>query len=661
MNRPSLNPPSDSSFLSSSSSTLDSPFPNLLGEFVYMRTYSRWLDDEKRRERWEESVERYLDWIFTRREIPTEIQERCRKAILNFEVMPSMRALWSAGKMADRDHISIYNCAFLPIDNLRAFSEALYILMQGTGVGFSVESEFTQCLPTVAARNGQTQSLTVADSSEGWAEALYEVLVKGYQGYTLDVDYSLIRPRNEPLKTKGGRSSGPEPLQKMINFAQELIKNASGRQLSTLECHDLMCMIAEVVVVGGFRRAAMISFSDPQDEELRHAKNWRRGSFPSIRYMANNSAFYDEKPSEDVFWAEWKALEESGSGERGFSMNQWHRYSGRPKGQLRSNPCHEIGLRYRKAKDPWTGEGGAGQFCNLSAVVLRAYDTVESFKEKVEVATWLGCIQASFTDFSFLRSGWMELCTEDRLIGVDITGQCDHPELSQDSEIMTEMNRVARQTAQDAAKHLGINEPAAITCGKPSGNTSQLVDCASGFHKRHSQYYLRHVRISAADPLFRLIQDQGVKVFKENGQENLPDDEVTTWVAQFPVKSPKNALTREDETALEQCNRYLQIMRTWCKEKGHNQSATIYVRPEEWKAVGQWVWDHFDEIIGLSFLPYDGGAYRLAPYVEVDEATYLKAVEDMPKVDFSLLALYEQEDRGQGAQVLACSAGGCEL
>jgi ribonucleoside-diphosphate reductase alpha chain len=572
-----------------------------------------------------------------------------------------MRALWSAGPVADRDHVSIYNCAFLPIDNLRAFAEALYILMQGTGVGFSVESEFTEALPIIAPRNNETRSVCVDDSAEGWAEALYTVIVYAYQGYSIDVDYSLIRPKNTPLKTKGGRSSGPEPLRKMMNFAQDLISKASQRQLSTLECHDLMCMIAEVVIVGGFRRAAMISFSDPQDQELRHAKNWRKGSFPSIRYMANNSAFYHTKPSKEAFWQEWTALKESGSGERGFSMNHWHRYSDRPQNQIRSNPCHEIGLRYRKAHDPWTGEGGAGQFCNLSAVVLRAHDTPASFQEKVEVATWLGCIQASFTHFPFLRSGWADLCNEDRLIGVDITGQCDHPTLSQDAHLMKAMNQVALKTAKHASDHLGINIPAAITCGKPSGNTSQLVDCASGFHQRHSHYYLRHVRISAADPLFRLIQEQGVPLFKENGQEDLPDHDVTTWVAQFPIKSPDDALTRDDETALEQCQRYLNIMQTWCSERGHNQSATIYVRDHEWQEVGQWVWDHFDKIIGLSFLPYDGGEYRLAPYVEIDKETYLEAVDQMPTVDFARLALYEQEDRGHGAQILACSAGGCDL
>ena len=636
-------------------------FPNELGEFVYMRTYSRWRSELGRRERWSETVERYLNWLFSGYEVPRGLRSACREQLLSFNLMPSMRALWAAGPAADRDHVCIYNCAFLPIDNLRAFSEALYILMQGTGVGFSVESRFVQALPSIAEPHGRAPIRhQIEDSAEGWADALFLALTELYRGGKVCFDYSALRPKGSLLKTKGGRASGPEPLKRVLDFAEQKIESARGRRLSSLECHDLLCMIAEIVVVGGFRRAAMISFSDPEDQELRHAKDWRQGTFPTIRYMANNSAYYEEKPSEELFWAEWRALAEGGSGERGFSIDNWWRYSGRAKGALRSNPCHEIGLRFRLAEDPWSGSGGAGQFCNLSAAVMRSDDDLESMSEKIRLATWIGCLQAARTNFPYLRSGWAELCNEDRLLGVDITGQCDNPRLSREPAAMRRLNEIARETVREAAECLGIRMPAAITCGKPSGNTSQLVDCASGFHQRHSPYYFRHVRISAGDPLCALIRDQGVPLFKENGQEERPDEEVTTWVARFPVKSPAGALTRGTESAVEQCERYLQVMRSWCHEKGHNQSATIYVRDGEWDAVGAWLYENFEEVIGLSFLPYDGGQYRLAPYVEINAEAYAAAVEEMPSIDFTRLADYEREDRGQGARVFACVGGGCD-
>lgn len=635
-------------------------FPNLLSEFIYVRTYSRWLPEKGRRETWEETVSRYIEFLAEERQIPATVLNECRAAILRMEVMPSMRALWSAGEAARRDNTCMYNCAFAPIDSLRSFSEMLYILMCGTGVGFSVERRFTSNLPPVATPTGETVSHVIEDSTEGWSDALYFGLQQWFQGNRVEFDYSNIRPAGSPLAIKGGRASGPEPLERLMRFTEESVLAAAGRQLRPIECHDIVCHIAEIVMVGGFRRAALISFSDQDDAEMRHAKDWSRGKFPEIRYMANNSAVWDAPPERSTFRQEWAALRASGSGERGLFRFPPSKRASR-RGDCRTNPCGEIMLRYLNSEDAVTGAGGGGQFCNLTAAVMRADDTRETFAEKVRLATWLGAIQASFTHFPYLRYGWEKTCNEDRLLGVDITGQCDNPGLSQDPEAMRYFNKVARETAAMAAATLDIAMPAAVTCGKPSGNTSQLVDCASGFHPRYAPYYFRHVRISGQDPLFALARDAGLEVFKENGQEHLPDEEVTVWVVRFPVKSPDGAILRDHESAIEMCNRYLHVMQTWCGERGHNQSVTIYVRDDEWDEVEEWVYNHFDEITGISFLPYDGGNYRLPPYMEITRADYEAAVENLPEVDFSLLSMYEHEDRGGGAQTLACTGGACEI
>lgn len=638
-----------------------SSFPNLLSEFVYVRTYARWLNHLKRRETWTETVDRYTDYVFEGRNVPADLPQRVRSAVLSLDVLPSMRSLWCAGPAADRDNVTMYNCSFLPVDNLKAFSEALYILMCGTGVGFSVEKTFVNNLPPVALSTGVEVSYQIADSTEGWADAVFFGVTEYHKGNRVNFDYSLIRPKGSRLKIKGGRASGPEPLKRVLDFAYETISGAAGRALKPVEAHDIMCMIAEIVMVGGFRRASLISFSDLHDLDMRHAKDWSDGkTFPSIRYMSNNSTAYTETPSEEVFWQEWNALAASGSGERGFYMATPSAVAKRG-GDFRGNPCGEIKLRYKRAVNPWTGEGGGGSFCNLTAAVMRPHDTLTTMTEKVRLATWLGALQASYTHFPYLRPAWAELCNEDRLLGVDITGQCDNPALSQDEEAMTYLNAVARSTAIMAADALKINRPAAITCGKPSGNSSQFVDCASGFHTRYAKFYHRHVRISAKDPLFKLIRDQGVPLFKENGQEDRQDHDVDVWVARFPVRSPEGAMLREHEKAIDQCERYLKIMRSWCGEKGHNQSATIYVRDEEWTVVGQWLRDHFDEVTGLSFLPYDPSKYRLAPYVEINEEEYMQSQASMPAVDFGVLPFYEQEDEGNGSQEPACAGGACEL
>jgi len=923
------------------------------------------------------------------------------------------------------------NCSFTPIDSLRAFTEILYILMMGTGVGYSVERQFTSKLPLVQPRTYQTVPFVIADSTDGWADAFQFGLENWFAGNAVAFDYSLIRPEGAPLKTKGGRASGPDPLKRLFDFCEQTVLAAAGRKIKSIEAHDMACMTGEIVMSGGVRRAALISISDVDDEDMRHAKDWSRGEFPTLRYMANNSSFYAEKPSEEVFWKEWGALVQSKSGERGFSIDSWHKRANRPKGKVRTNPCvtgdtrvmtnrglvqivdlvgspfnvavdrrfnttvltrattfkgafktgtkevftlktsegytlrltgdhqvmtsdgwkeaqhlevgdllhlantegmfgqrggadagmlagwvtgdgcllaedgnsprlyfygadhhlvdqmldaterltgsrpsvstyvandrkhfecaalrehlgqviedkfrtpefvwqgteecqrsylsalfsadgsvggnrekgayvrlhsskldllrdvqtlllnfgiacciyeerrpagyrdlpdgrggyktylceadhdlhiskenmiqfherigfihqdkqaklaftiesqvaqigvrgasgrpgrgffkepftarfeslvldgvedvfdmtvpeihsfvanglvvhncGEIGLRYLDSEDSITGSGGSGQFCNLSAAIMRSEDTIATFAEKVRLATWMGVIQASFTHFPYLRPGWSKTCEEDRLLGVDVTGQCDAPHLSTDPEAMTYFNRVAIDTAAEASAYLGINMPVAITCGKPSGNSSQLVDCASGFHARYAPYYIRRVRVSSSDPLYMLIRDSGVPVHKDNQFVTWADADCPTWVAEFPVKAPEGAIFRDSETALEMLDRYLNIMNTWCGERGHNQSVTIYVKDHEWEEVGQWVWDHFDEITGLSFLPYSGGNYKLAPYEEIDESTYNEWMTWFPEVDFSLLSAYEREDRGEGAQELACIGGSCTI
>lgn len=989
-------------------------FRNDLGELVYLRSYARWLESKNRRETWNETVDRVCQFLFNESPINEEEIALIKEMILTQQVMPSMRSLWASGEFASIDNTAIYNCSFLPIDNLKAFSELIYILMQGTGVGFSVESKFVSKLPVIAEVNSSTSATyQVQDSSVGWADAIFFVVTHAWKGFgSIDVDYSLVRPRGSRLKTKGGRASGPQPLQDAIEFIIETIDNARGRKLTTLEVYDICCSLAEVVVVGGVRRSAMISFSDPGDESMRHAKDWKLGNFPLKRYMSNNSAYFADRPSKEVFDREWKQLAESGSGERGFSIDNWHKYAPRPKGECRSNPCvtgdtrvmtsdgliqikdflndpkslvidsrfgtekqgytsdkgafitgekqvfklttkqgyeikltadhrvmtsrgwveaqnldhgdkihicnnggmfgsegseqigavagwyagdgtiadgrprlyfyhedrnltsyfkdciksivghevnvseyldakresiesaslrdylptddrtkvpeiiwrgtkecqkaylsalfsadgcvlgnlkkgasirlhstkidhlkavqqillnfnvyskiytgrmkegfrmmpdgkgglknyyckesaelvisckslvtfserigfmrqdkqealnciidsykrkpnadkfiadftgleplgietvydlteetthsfianglvvhncHEIGLRFKESNDPWTGEGGGGQFCNLSAVVVRPEDTLDTLKLKVRLATIIGCTQATFTNFPYLRPAWRDLCEEDRLIGVDLTGQCDNPKLLDNLENLSALNDVALSTASEMSELLGINIPAAITCGKPSGNTSQMVDCASGFHPRYSDFYFRHVRVSADDPLSDLLRSEGVPMFPEVGQEELPLDKIKTWVARFPIKSPQGSMTRDDETSFDQMERYLTIMKGWCKERGHNQSATIYVKNDDWDKVGQWVWDNFDDIVGLSFLPYDGGNYKLAPYEEISEEEYLDAIQDFPSIDFQRLAEFETYDQGQGSSEIACTGGTCEI
>lgn len=635
-------------------------FPNALSQFVVTRSYCRWNEDIGRRETYPETVERYCDFISTHRDVPPDVLEGIRSGMLSMDTLPSMRALWSAGSAAETDNTMIYNCSFLPLDNLKAFAEMLYILMMGTGVGYSVERKFVENLPEVYPANGESHHIVVEDSTEGWADSLFEGLTKMWKGYNVTFDYDLVRPEGSRCKTKGGRASGPDPLKDLHNFCQDTLNKARGRKLRPLEVSDMACMVGEIVKAGGVRGAALICFSDPDEEEMRHAKDWSRGTFPSCRYVANFSGFWDEKPERGVFDKEWEALKNSGSGERGFYMFPNQKRDER-RGDCRSNPCGEILLRYKMAECPWTGKGGGGQFCNLSAGVMRSWDTVETFADKVRIASWIGAIQSSFTYFPYLRPAWRQHCEEDRLLGVDITGHCDNPELSTNEEAMEYFNKVALETAELAAKHLGINPPAMVTCGKPSGNSSQAVDCASGFHHRWSEFYVRRVRINSRDPLFWLVRDSGVPVFKDVAYKHMSDEDCPKWVVEFPVAAPEGSMTRDDETAIEQLERYLKIMKTWLSKKGHNQSATIYVRDDEWGVVGDWLYDHFEEVTGLSFLPYDGGKYELAPYESITEEEYKQRVSEFPEVNYGLLSDYEKEDMGTGAQELACMGGSCEI
>lgn len=1134
-------------------------FPNPLSQFVTTRSYLRWMDENKRRENYPEAVSRYVGFLKKHREVPLDILRKIESGMLDMGVLPSMRALWSAGPAAERDNTMIYNCSFIPLDSLKSFSELLYILMMGTGVGYSVENKFVNNLPEVAPRRQATTPYIIEDSTEGWADAFFDGLTLMWKGYKVLFDYSKIRLEGSRCKTKGGRASGPEPLKRLLDFAQKIIDGASGRKLSDVEASDIACMVGEIVMAGGVRRAALICFSDPESEGMRFVKkfptclecrnSWDnhlsdegRGGhllhahgmtedeylakhpnaymgFPACRFMANVSGFWSAnpetgsaRPKKEVFWAEWQALKDSGSGERGFFMFP-HSKRAERRGDCRSNPCltgdtlvavadgrgsvsfrdlveadedvpvycynekrevvvrkmraprktgskipvfkvalddgssfratanhkfvtreglekrvdelqpgdrlqvlsrwlaptkegaqdywwisggwqgtgmehrkiaeyklgralgpeevvhhkdyngcnndwanlepmtkqahddlhrrdmlgdknpmrrasaewsdekwalyranmsastvgdkngrfcgadndslfeealvltrglgrlashaewcafaaarglptsfsqwrlqnlgnirsmlrraavqlnletpiadarvvrnfhkwlgqgydveiiqgmlvftkqcekcgedftttrrehgictgcgstyprafqhitehmsrsdqqiriynqlklafggapsrdefaarckvegishvvaprswerfeqhcgdanhiivsieadgeedvyngtvdefhnffiggweaktnggklkqqfvntqncGEILLRYSVSTNPWTGEGGGGQFCNLSAAVMRSGDTRESFAEKVRVATWIGVIQSTFTKFPYLRPAWARHCEEDRLCGVDITGHCDNPALSGDAEAMLYFNEVARETAAEAAAWFNIPMPAAITCGKPSGNSSQSVDCASGFHPRYAPHYIRRVRISAKDPLFHLVRDSGAPVHKETKWRDAPDEECPTWVVDFPVKAPEGAMTRNDETALQQLERYNQVMKTWCSKRGHNQSATIYVREHEWEEVGQWVFDHFDEITGLSFLPHSDFKYALAPYEEIGKEEYDEMLYNFPNIDYSALSFYEANDSGEGAQTLACVGGACEI
>lgn len=618
--------------------------------FIATSRYARWLEDEGRRETWNETVARYINFMGSKVKLPNQTWDELEDAILNLEVMPSMRALMTAGDAAERDNTCIYNCSYLPVDHIRAFDEAMFILLCGTGVGFSVERQFISKLPEVPEILETTSDvIMVKDSKEGWAKSLHKLMTHLYDGDIPTWDTSEVRPAGARLKTFGGRASGAEPLEDLFKFVVAKFKAAAGRKLNSLECHDIMCKIGEIVVVGGVRRSAMISLSNLSDGRMAHAKSGSWWENEGQRALANNSAAYTEKPDMETFMREWLALVESKSGERGiFSRvaadkhveKNGRRETGHEWG---TNPCSEIILR------PY-------QFCNLTEVVVRHSDSIDDLKRKVRLATILGTIQSTFTKMPYLRKIWQKNTEEERLLGVSLTGIMDNFLLSKTIDSprwLAEMKQVAIQTNKEYADKLGIEHSAAITCVKPSGTVSQLVDSASGIHARHSEYYIRTVRGDNKDPLTQFMKDSGIPaepcVMK-------PD---ATTVFSFPMRSPVGAITRNDMTALEQLALWKNYALAWCE---HKPSVTITVRDAEWMEVGAWVYENFDICSGISFLPHSDHTYAQAPYQDITKEEYEELYEKMPKaIDWAALSLYEKEDTTSGSQTLACTAGACEI
>ena len=620
-------------------------FPNECSEFIYTRTYARWMEDEGRRETWPETIERYINFISEEVDgIPDKTIRKIRQYVSNFEVMPSMRMLWEAGSAAKKDNTTIYNCSFANIDCIEAFAECLHILMCGTGFGFSVSKENVDKLPEVKPlTTDRLPDYVVGDSKEGWADSVKFLMETLYEGKHVHFDYSQLRPEGARLYTMGGRSSGPAPLIRLHQFMREVFSKAQGRKLRPIECHDICNQIAEIVVSGGVRRSSQISLSDLDDDRMRKAKDW---PFPQRRAMANNSAIYTDKPTASVFLREWAELANSGTGERGiFNLGgaQATAPSRRNSNLIAgTNPCGEIMLRDQ-------------EFCNLSEVVVKTDDNLDTLLDKVETATWMGVIQSTFTDFPYLRPRWKKNCDVERLLGVSLTGVCDNlPELTS-AALKALKSRVTR-ISRKAADALGVQHSKATTCIKPSGTVSQLVNSASGMHPRYSKYYIRRYRISATDPLLHMLKDQGMQFLPEVGQQN---GLATTYVCEFTVASPPANITRTDFGAIEQLELYKRIQENWCE---HNASLTVYVKENEWFEVGNWVYHHWDIINGVSFLPYDGGEYELAPYEEIsEERYYTDETLKLPKLDYSKLSKYENEDNTQGARELACSGDKCDV
>jgi len=616
-------------------------------KFIHRSRYSRFREELGRRENWDETVDRLID--FWQKRHPDIDLTEIRDAIYNLEVMPSMRSLMTAGPALDRDNMAGFNCSYLHVDSPRAFDEMMYVLMCGTGVGYSVEQKFVSKLPEVAESfvdSGST--ITFKDSKIGWCEGYKELISLLYAGQVPKLDFSKIRASGERLKTFGGRASGPEPLQQLCQFTIETFKRSKGRKLSSLECHDLCCKIAEIVVVGGVRRSALISLSDVQDDRMRVAKSGQWWVDNAQRALANNSASYIEKPDFETFLDEWKALYESKSGERGFfsriaSQKQAAKNGRRdPNQDFGTNPCSEILLRPMEV-------------CNLTEVVVRADDTEDSLKRKVRIATILGTLQSTLTDFRYLRKIWKKNAEEERLLGVSLTGIMDSniTNTGDAGNLLDRLREHSVDVNKEWAEKIGIPQSAAITCVKPSGTVSQLVDSASGIHPRYSKYYLRTVRADRKDPLARFMADKGF--YYEVDQMN-----DTNLVFYFPMKSPDSAVTADDVGCLEQLQLWETYQDHWCE---HKPSMTAYYRESEFLAAGQWIWDKFDKVSGISFLPYSDHTYPQAPYQPVDEKTYKEWLTRMPKdVDWEELGAYEAgEDHTEGSQELACVGGSCEI
>lgn len=632
--------------------------PTPYQSFIHSSRYARWIEAESRRESWSETVSRYFNFFEEHLKnncnykLPKELRKELEAAVLNLEVMPSMRCLMTAGEALERDHVAGYNCSYVSTNKVRSFDEILYILMCGTGVGFSVEREFVEKLPTIAEEFANSDTLIVVEDSKiGWAKAYKELFSLLIGGQIPQWDISKVRPAGARLKTFGGRASGPEPLEDLFRFTIETFRKAAGRKLNTVECHDIVCKIAEIVVVGGVRRSALISLSSLDDDRMRNAKSGAWWENNGQRALANNSASYKSKPDMETFMDEWVALVKSKSGERGIfnrqaAKNQIKRLGDRrnPNYDFGTNPCSEIILRDR-------------EFCNLSEVVIRADDTPDTLARKVRLATILGTFQSTLTKFRYLSSDWQKNCEEERLLGVSLTGIMDNEITNGRAgdlpDLLEHLRHVAVDTNKEYAHKLKINESAAITCVKPSGTVSQLVDAASGIHARHASYYIRRVRADQKDPICQFMIDKGFPA------EPCVMKPTHTMVFSFPMKSPEHCITRNDMTAIEQLELWLTYQQYWCE---HKPSVTITVRDEEWMEVGAWVYKHFDEISGISFLPHSDHTYRQAPYEDCTKEQYEALLAKIPStVDWSELSKYEKEDNTTGTQTFSCTAGSCEL
>ncbi len=634
---------------------------NALGEFVYLRSYSKWIPDQGRRETWVETVNRYINFMhknlgdkLTRKEY-LEI----RQAILNQEIVPSMRLMQFAGEAVERCNVPAYNCSFIAPSDLKDFAEIMYISMQGTGVGYTVESANVQQLPQIAFQTGEKlKTHVVGDSKEGWCNALTLGLETWYEGKDIDFDFSQVRPAGARLKTMGGKASGPEPLRSLLAFARSRILSRQGRRLRNIDVHDTICKIGECVVAGGVRRSAMISLSDLDDVDLRDAKKGQFWMSDPHRSIANNSAVYLMKPTNEEFMDEWVALMKSQSGERGIFnrgglMTQlperrrefWEK-SGYIKndkvvGPSGTNPCGEIILKSK-------------QFCNLTEVIARADDTKASLVRKARLATILGTYQSTLVKLNYLSEEWTKNCQEERLLGVSITGQWDS-KVVREADVLKAMRNETLKTNKKYADRFGINASTAITCVKPSGTTSQTMGVSSGMHPRHSPYYVRRIRISATDSLFKMLRDQGVPYYPEVGQT---EENANTFVLEFPVKSPEGAIYKDDLSALDQLEHWKTVKENYTE---HNPSVTISVGDDEWIPVANWVYANWENVGGLSFLPRDNHVYRLAPYEAISKEEYERRMKTFPTVDYSKLIQYERADETELKKELACVAGACEI
>jgi ribonucleoside-diphosphate reductase alpha chain len=623
-------------------------FPTALQKFQFFDKYSRFNYELGRRETWIETVDRSVDFMYelAGSRLSAETYERIRRAILEMRAMPSMRLLAMAGPAARRNNVTIYNCSYQPVESIDSFVEALIISMSGCGVGYSVETKYVENFPRIKRQTAAAPLLfTVEDSAEGWADALRFGLTTWFEGGDVRFDLSLLRSAGAPLKTKGGRASGPEPLRVMLEFIRSRILARQGGFLRPIDAHDMMCAVGNAAVSGGVRRTAMISLFDYDDTEMRLCKSGDFERENSQRWNANNSAIWNhDSLTQQEFVHRFMEMIDSGRGEPGIFNRQASvemRPERRQEAEFGTNPCGEILLR------PW-------EFCNLTAAVARADDTFDSLRDKVEVATLIGTIQSLATYFPGLRPMWQQNCDAERLLGVDITGQMDSP-IAQDAQVKQQLRQIAVETNQQAAQSLGINQSAAVTCVKPSGNSSQFLDCASGLHARWAPYYIRNIRVAATSPLFKVLRDAGAPMDPENGQT--PED-ANTWVIHFPVKSPESAITRNDRSAVQQCEFWLQNKLHWTE---HNPSVTITYRPEEIIDLIKWVWEHRDVIGGMAFLPAFDANYSQMPYVEVSQEEYERLVAVFPELDFSKIYRYEDKDLTNAAQEMACVSGRCEV